>query len=60
MRAWQLFWTAALLVAGGSFAFITAVVIYRGLRDLREMFSALRAQQEGRIATQEKTMRREK
>ncbi len=41
MKAWQWFWTVCLLVAGPSFAYITVVVAFRGLRDLLEMFRAL-------------------
>ena len=41
MRYWQMFWTISLLVGGGAFAFITVVVIVKGGRDLRNMFSQL-------------------
>ncbi len=41
MRYWQLFWIANLLVGGGAFAFITGLVIIKGGRDLRNMFSQL-------------------
>ncbi len=41
MRIWELFWTAAVLVAGLSFAYVTVVVTLRGGRDLRDMFARL-------------------
>lgn len=44
MRYWELFWAASLLVAGGAFAFITIVVIWKGGPDLREMLRQLRRQ----------------
>jgi HAMP domain-containing protein len=44
MKAWLWFWTASLLVAGSAFAYITAVVTVRGLRDLLDMFRALAQQ----------------
>ena len=44
MRYWELFWTAFLIVSGVSFAFITAVVTFRGFGDLRRMFSGLSQQ----------------
>jgi hypothetical protein len=44
MNAWRWFWTVCLLVAGPSFAYITVVVAFRGLRDLLEMFRALAVQ----------------
>jgi hypothetical protein len=37
-----MFWTAALLVAGGGFALVTLVVIVKGGQDLRSMLTALR------------------
>ncbi len=46
MRLWQLFWTAALLIAGTSFAFITVVVTFKGFHDLREWFGSLTRQKE--------------
>lgn len=46
MKYWQVFWMASLLVAGASFAGITAVVTVRGFRDLSDMFSRLRRQQD--------------
>ena len=41
MYYWQIFWTASVLVAGLSFAFVTVVVILKGGRDLKEMFNRL-------------------
>jgi len=41
MRAWLIFWTASLWLAGGSFAAITLVVTVRGAKDLRQMFERL-------------------
>ena len=48
MESWKLFWTIFLVVSGGSFAFITAVVTVKGFRDLLEMFSRLSQQKESR------------
>jgi len=44
MKVWQMFWSISLLVAGGSFAFITAVVAVKGFQDLRDLFRRLRQQ----------------
>ena len=44
MNNWLMFWTAALLVAGLSFAVITAIVTVKGYKDLRNMFSGLAQQ----------------
>lgn len=44
MKYWELFWTLCLLAAGGAFAFITVVVIVKGVPDLREMLRQLRRQ----------------
>ena len=41
MVFWQYFWTAAVLLAGLAFAFVTVVVTMKGGRDLREMFARL-------------------
>ncbi|HVN09638.1 MAG TPA: hypothetical protein VMV61_11720 [Patescibacteria group bacterium] len=46
MRGWELFWAVSLVIAGVSFAGITVVVAVRGIGDLREMFSRLRARRE--------------
>lgn len=45
MISWLNFWTVLLVVAGASFAVITAVVTIRGYQDLKDMFSGLRSQQ---------------
>jgi hypothetical protein len=42
MRAWQIFWATALLIAGVSFTGITVVVAVRGFHDLRLLFRHLR------------------
>lgn len=44
MKIWELFWTVCLIVAGGAFAFITAIVIIKGIPDLGEMLRQLRRQ----------------
>ena len=41
MYLWQIFWTAAVLIAGLAFAFVTLVVTLKGGQDLREMFARL-------------------
>ena len=41
MRGWEIFWAAALLIAGVSFAGITVVVAVRGFHDLRMLFRQL-------------------
>ena len=46
MNYWMMFWTGALVVAGCSFAVITAIVSVCGYRDLIEMFRRLIAQHE--------------
>lgn len=46
MRAWQTFWSVSLVVAGGSFTLITAVVAVKGLQDLRDLFRRLRRQED--------------
>ena len=43
---WSLFWTIWLIVAGASFALITAVVSVLGFRDLKNLFRRLREQDE--------------
>ena len=45
MNIWLWFWTISLLVAGTSFVFITVVVAFKGVRDLRQWFGSLRRQQ---------------
>jgi hypothetical protein len=44
---WAVFWTLWLLVAGASFAFITAVVTILGFSDLKALFRLLRQQDKG-------------
>ncbi len=44
MNYWQIFWTVWLVIAGVSFAAITAVVTVKGYKDLRVMFSRLTEQ----------------
>jgi hypothetical protein len=46
MKAWQIFWAVALLIAGTSFAGITIVVAVRGFHDLRLLFRHLRARKD--------------
>lgn len=41
MRAWEIFWAVALLLAGASFAGISLVVAVRGFHDLRVLFRLL-------------------
>ena len=45
--AWAVFWMVWLLVAGLSFAFITAVVTVLGFSDLKALFRLLRQQDKG-------------
>lgn len=54
MRAWELFWTASLVVSGIAFAAITAIVSVRGFGDLREMFRNLRQQAQDAAAVKDK------
>jgi sensor domain CHASE-containing protein len=44
MSYWQIFWTIWLVIAGVSFAVITAIVTVKGYEDLRVMFSRLTEQ----------------
>jgi hypothetical protein len=44
MNAWYFFWMANFVVAGTAFAVIAVVVLFRGVKDLREMFMNLRAE----------------
>ena len=46
MKAWQIFWSASLLIAGGSFACITLVVAVKGFQDLRNVLRRLQGQKE--------------
>ncbi|MBV9075661.1 MAG: hypothetical protein JOZ10_18720 [Acidobacteria bacterium] len=45
LTGWGYFWAIWLLIAGASFAFITAIVTVLGLRDLRILFKMLRDQE---------------
>ena len=44
MNYWLVFWTVWLVIAGVSFAVITGIVMVRGYKDLRLMFSRLAEQ----------------
>ncbi len=44
MKSWEIFWTLNLLIAGTAFAFITVVVTFKGVNDLRQWFRKLRRQ----------------
>ncbi len=44
MNSWQIFWTVWLIIAGVSFAVITAIVTVKGYADLRTMFTRLTQQ----------------
>lgn len=44
MNYWLIFWTVWLVIAGVSFAVITGIVMVKGYRDLRSMFSRLAVQ----------------
>jgi hypothetical protein len=44
MIFWLNFWTISLIVAGASFAVITAIVTVKGFEDLKEMFKGLAKQ----------------
>jgi hypothetical protein len=46
MNYWYYFWLANFLIAGSAFAIIAAIVLVRGVRDLKEMFTGLRASRE--------------
>jgi len=46
MSAWQMFWSVSLLVAGGSFTFITGVVAIKGFEDLQDLFRRLHHRQD--------------
>ena len=41
MKGWALFWTAAILAGGTSFAVATVIVSIKGARDLVEMIRRL-------------------
>jgi len=42
MDKWFVFWTISFAIAGAAFAFITLVVLVRGISELRAMFARLR------------------
>ena len=44
MNYWLVFWTVWLVIAGVSFAVITGIVMVKGYKDLRLMFSRLAEQ----------------
>jgi len=44
MTHWLIFWTVSLVIAGVSFAVITGIVMVKGYKDLRLMFSRLAEQ----------------
>jgi hypothetical protein len=44
MNYWLIFWTVWLAIAGVSFAVITGIVMVKGYKDLRLMFSRLAEQ----------------
>ena len=44
MNHWLAFWTVWLVIAAVSFAVITGIVMVKGYKDLRSMFSGLREQ----------------
>lgn len=46
MKYWQIFWTLNLMIAGAAFAFITIVVTFRGVNDLRQWFATLLKQKQ--------------
>ena len=46
MQFWIWLWTLSLLVAGCCFFCITLVVIVKGFKDLRQMFSRLREERD--------------
>ncbi len=46
MLAWYYFWMICFVLAGSAFALIAAIVMVRGIADLREMFAGLRAERD--------------
>lgn len=44
MNGWYYFWMANLVISGSAFAIITLITLVRGIHDLRDMFSNLRAE----------------
>ncbi len=45
MNIWATFWMLCLIVAGGAFALITLIVMFKGFKDLREMLRELSKKQ---------------
>jgi hypothetical protein len=48
MKYWYYFWTANFILAGTAFAFITLIVLVRGIGDLRVMFRGLSERERAR------------
>jgi len=46
MVAWYYFWMASFFLAGSAFAFIAAIVMVRGVADLRQMLAGLRVERD--------------
>lgn len=46
MQAWYDFWMASFVLAGSAFAIIAAIVLVRGIGDLRQMLAGLRKEQD--------------
>ncbi len=46
MTAWYYFWMASFFLAGSAFAIIAAIVLIRGVGDLRQMFAGLRTERD--------------
>jgi len=44
MDAWYYFWMANFVIAGSAFAVIAVIVLFLGVKDLRDMFRNLRAE----------------
>jgi hypothetical protein len=42
MDAWYYFWMANFVIAGSAFAVIAVIVLFLGVKDLRDMFKNLR------------------
>ena len=45
MNPWYYFWMGCFAIAGSAFAIIAAIVMVRGIGDLRQMFTGLRSEQ---------------
>ena len=46
MNGWYYFWMTSFVVAGSAFAVIAAIVLVRGIADLRQMLADLRVERE--------------